>query len=208
MEYKRAQNREVEVFRQQAMAQAQAAQKKLDANPSDCEALWEMANARWDLAEYDEAAKFYVDAIACNESFVLRPEAQSRLRYYPDHVGTVMDGHTPYGVVVTQTYKYPKLIYGQGGETFNRYEVITGKVKNTTARRARGVQVAITAYDFFNKVLDTQVVNLGDLLPLQERSFTATFETGLGIFQDTTVNRFEVEPIYELEEEPFQPNGS
>lgn len=202
MQVKRVRDLKVAEIRENAEARVAAARERLDANASDCWANFEVANALWELARYDEAAEHYVNAIYCDEAVAQRPEVSSRIVWKGGDWRANVPGAPPReGVVVIETYKYPSINYGTtGSESFDRYEVITGRVKNLSPRRAYGVEVVVTTYDFFDHILDSKTVRIGDLEPFQELPFSLRFQTPQAGFQDHTVRTYKTTVKYDLED--------
>lgn len=207
----RAIDDQVRQMTEQALAKAEKARERLEASPDDCGAMFNLANALWELAQYEKSADYYVDAIRCDSSLASTRQVRSRIKFYPnDGYGPNIPGMDKSDIIVTQTYKYPVLdsggVVGDGDVlSLNRREIITGKVKNVSTHRAYGVQVVVTAYDFFGHVLDVKTTNVGNMLPNEERPFKVEFAIDLGVVQDTTVDNFEVQTYYELDPEPYIP---
>ena len=158
---------------------------------------FELGNAYWNLAQYQEAVKEYFQAIELDRSYKQNALIKSRLIF--DLEGNVIP-FTPRERIELEREKEPIVIYNTFGARArdwyrsqqNKY-IVTGQAKNQSTRPVLNLRIEVTLVNTYGNVLDVKTTYLGNVFPQEVRSFRADFAN---ISDVANIDRFECKPLF------------
>ncbi len=169
----------------------------VEKNFQDASYHFELGNAYWNLAQYQEAVKEYFRAIELDRSYKENALIKSRLIF--DLEGNIIP-FTPrervelerekQPIVIYNTYASPARDWYKGQQ--NMY-IVTGQAKNQSTRPVLNLRIEVTLVNTYGNVLDVKTTYLGNLFPQEVRSFRADFAN---ISDIANIDRFECEPKF------------
>ncbi len=142
----------------------------------------ELADLYWKKARFDEAGALYAQVLRQWPQLETDPTIRQRIERQtggefviltPQEVERRIAEREPLLVVNTTAFKSGRL-WGQAAVAMPRYYNVTGEVVNRSKTSLRNVRVIVTLYEF-RKVIDTQTVSIGGMLPGERRAFSAKF---------------------------------
>ena len=169
----------------------------VEKNFQDAGYHFELGNAYWNLAQYQEAVKEYFQAIELDRSYKQNALIKSRLIF--DLEGNVIP-FTPRERIELEREKEPIVIYNTFASRArdwyrsqqNKY-IVTGQAKNQSTRPVLNLRVEVTLFNTYGNVLDVKTTYLGNVFPQEVRSFRADFAN---ISDIANIDHFECEPIF------------
>jgi len=169
----------------------------VEKNFQDARYHFELGNAYWNLAQYQEAVKEYFQAIELDRSYKQNALIKSRLIF--DLEGNVIP-FTPRERVELEREKQPIVIYNTYASPArdwyrsqqNKY-IVTGQVKNQSTRPVLNLRIEVTLFNTYGNVLDAKTTYLGNLFPQEVRSFRADFAN---ISDIANIDHFESKPLF------------
>jgi tetratricopeptide (TPR) repeat protein len=153
----------------------------------------ELAEAFWQLGEYDSAVQTYARVIELDPAMRRDALIQARLEFRPD--GTVIGKAA--GTSYTSEKGAAKLEFRDMNSYISRdpsaYHV-TGRIKNNGDITATNVQVSVELFDIGSKIIDSKTEKIGKLIPQEERTFSIRFKNPGSSVEN--VRRYEYKAIY------------
>lgn len=150
-------------------------QDQIGQYPKNAQLHYQLANQYWNAGQYQTAALHYEQAILLNPDYEKDSLVRNRVYYTDDNVLVPRDPL----VELQQQDDVIRLSNVQHDvrtreNWLGRRESIrvSGEAENVTLRTVRGVRIEITLVDFFEKIQDSQTVNLGSIRPGETRTFS------------------------------------
>jgi tetratricopeptide (TPR) repeat protein len=167
--------------------------QKITKEADNVELNMELAEAFWQLGEYDDAVQTYARVIEIDPAMRRDALIQARLEFRPD--GTVIG--KALGTSYTSEKGAAKLEFNDLHDYKSRDPAtyhVTGRIKNNGDITATNVQVSVELFDISSKIIDTKTEKIGKLIPQEERSFSIRFKNpGRSV---ENVRRYECKAIY------------
>jgi tetratricopeptide (TPR) repeat protein len=166
-------------------------------NFQDARYHFELGNAYWDLAQYQEAVKEYFRAIELDRSYGQNALIKSRLIF--DLEGNIVP-FAPRERIELEREKNPILIYNtfasRARDWYRSQQniyIVTGQVKNQSTKPVLNLCVEVTLFNTYGNILDVKTTYLGNIFPQEIRSFRVDFST---ISNIADIDYFECKPIF------------
>lgn len=150
-------------------------EQKIAQEPGNIELMMELAEAEWQLGKYDDAVQTYIKVIEADPEMKRDSIIQTRLEFRPD--GTVIG--TVDGISYTSEKGAAKLEFNDLHDYTSKDPAayhVTGFIKNNGDKTATNVKVVVELYDISSNITDTKTVEIGKLIPQEERSFSVKFK--------------------------------
>ena len=173
----------------------------LSKDPQNPNILLNLGHLAWNLDYYEEATEFYKKTIEAKPSYLNDSLLQSRVEFDTNgnmHAkipsGIAGSDLTRLGVRIRDTNSYYKEVGGRDTGV-SRIYVLTGTVINETTEVIPNLLLQITTYTALNKIIDSKTITIGQIAPLQKRSFVME-SSNFEFFHYPGVDHYEIEPIY------------
>lgn len=182
---------------QKVMERIKELKALVEKNFQDARNHFELGNAYWNLAQYQEAVKEYFRAIELDRSYKENALIKSRLIF--DLEGNVVP-FTPRERVELVREKQPIVIYNtfssRARDWYKSQEniyIVTGQAKNQSTRPVLNLRIEVTLFNTYGNVVDVKTIYVGNVFPQEVRSFRADFAN---IREIANIDRFECKPIF------------
>ena len=169
-------------------------------NSEDAEKYFELAEVYWKMGQFPEALDAYSQAIRLDPRYRGHPSIQKRLIVRENGSVELRDSLItpkaagPIRVRNIQTKRVERSDFWGIHATEYAY-VVSGEVIHIGNRTCTNVQVEVTIYDFYEKVMDAKIVNIGTMKPGQRRHFVTRLNRFAG--DPLNIRRYETQVFYE-----------
>lgn len=146
-------------------------------NPDSAEVHFKLADLYWRAGNYQQALDAYKKTLMLNPDYQTKSVMRDRIRITENGEIKMRDS------LLTPEDSKPVKVVGVRREVFNRsdylgqyeYLRLSGFVENQGLYDVRNVKVEVSIFDFFNKVLSTKTIHIGNLKAGQKRPFAFLF---------------------------------
>jgi tetratricopeptide (TPR) repeat protein len=169
-------------------------------SPNDAEKHFQLGESYWKMGLFEDALKEYNVAVQLNPQY--RQNSSVQKRTYIGDDGTLKLRESlltpkavgPIDIRRIRTRRVETSDFW--GTTPTKYSyVVSGEAVHVGDRVCANVQIEVTIYDFFEKVMDSRIVNIGTMQPGQTRHFVAELNRFAG--DPLEINRYETQVFYE-----------
>ncbi|HQP98724.1 MAG TPA: tetratricopeptide repeat protein [bacterium] len=169
-------------------------------SPNDAEKHFQLGESYWKMGQFDEALKEYDLAVRLNPQYRQNPSVQKRTYIGDDGALKLRESLLtpkttgPIDIRKVRTRRVETSDFWGTHPTKYSY-VVSGEAFHVGDRVCANIQIEVTIYDFFEKVMDSRIVNIGTMQPGQSRHFVAELNRFAG--DPLEINRYETQVFYE-----------
>lgn len=176
-------------------AEIEAAEAKVKQSPNSAIARVELGHLYWRAGRFEDCLQQYQAAKDLDESILQLDLVRKRIRLdergalaLKDHP-VLKQKEGPLKVTSLNVQRETKRSFIGYTPDVHRY-ILSGQIENDDIRDYPSVEIEITLYDFFEKILETKRMAIGTIPAGGRRPFVADFQGFAG--DEFSVNRYEV----------------
>lgn len=183
-----------------AVSEIAALQEGAEQEPQNAELHFRLGEVYWRMGQFAEALEAYRKAIEFNPEYLQHPSIRKRVIVRDDASLALRESliiPEPTGPIRVRnigTKRVERSDFWGVHPTEYAY-VVSGEVINVGDRTCVNVQVEVTIYDFYGRVMDARIANIGTMRAGQRRHFVAELNRFAGDPLD--IRRYETQVFYE-----------
>ncbi|MFH1743048.1 MAG: tetratricopeptide repeat protein [bacterium] len=169
-------------------------------DPRNAEKHFELGEAFWKMGQIPEALEAYNKAVRLDPRYRQHPTIQKRAIVHEDGSLELRESLItpktagPIRIRNIQTKRVERSDFWGIHPTEYGY-VVSGEAVHVGDKTCTNVQIEVTIYDFYEKVMDAKIVNIGTMKPGQRRHFVTNLNRFAGDPLD--IRRYETQVFYE-----------
>ena len=182
-----------------AVSEIAALEEAKEQEPGNADLHFRLGEVYWRMSRFTDALQAYQRAAQLDPRYLQHPSIQNRLIVGDDASLALKDSlitPKPAGAIQVrnvQTKHVERSDFWGVHPDENAY-VVSGEAVNVGNKTCVNVQVEVTIYDFYEKVMDTRTVDIGAMKPGERRHFVAELNRFAGDPLD--IRRHETQVFY------------
>jgi tetratricopeptide (TPR) repeat protein len=182
-----------------AVNEIAALEEAKEQEPGNADLHFRLGEVYWRMSRFSDALQAYQRAVQLDPRYLQHPSIQNRLIVGDDASLALKDSlitPKPTGAIQVRNVqtKHVERSDFWGVHPDENVYVVSGEAVNVGNKTCVNVQVEVTIYDFYEKVMDTRTVDIGAMKPGERRHFVAELNRFAGDPLD--IRRHETQVFY------------